>query len=54
VYNIKQKTIKTLITTLFALVMSAPFALADGCDSYGEEVAISCAIGQAWGADARL
>ena len=45
---------KTLTTTLFALVMSAPFALADGCDSYGEDMAMSCATGQAWGADARL
>ena len=53
-HNVKEKAMKTLTATLFTLVMSAPFSLADGCDSYGEEVAISCAIGQAWGADAKL
>ena len=39
---------KTLTATLFALVISTPFALADGCDSHGEDMAMSCATGQTW------
>jgi len=44
---------KTLTATLFALVMSAPLALADGCDSHGDDVAMSCATGQSWDADTK-
>ena len=44
---------KTLTASLFALVLSAPFALAEGCDSHSKEASMSCATGQAWGADAQ-
>ena len=44
---------KTLTATLFTLVMSAPFSLVDGCDSYDEDVAMSCATGQTWDADTK-
>ena len=40
---------KTLTASLFALVLSAPFALADGCGMHVEqEASMSCATGQAW------
>jgi hypothetical protein len=46
---------KTLAASLFALVLSAPFALADGCGMHGEqEASMSCATGQAWDAEAKL
>jgi len=39
---------KTITASLFALVLSAPFALADGCGMHGEqEASMSCATGQA-------
>ena len=45
---------KTLTTSLFALVLSAPFALADGCGMHGEqEASMSCAAGQVWNAEAK-
>jgi hypothetical protein len=44
---------KTLTGALFALVLSAPFALADGCNKHGEDVAMSCATGQVWDADSK-
>ena len=45
---------KTLTASLFALVLSAPFARADGCGMQGEqEAAMSCATGQAWDAEAQ-
>ena len=41
-------------TVLFALVLSVPFALADGCGMHGEqEASMSCATGQAWDAEAQ-
>ena len=44
---------KTLTASLFALVLSAPFALADGCGMHGEqEASMSCATGQSWDAEA--
>ena len=46
--HIKEKAMKTLTATLFALVISTPFALADGCDSHGEDMAMSCVTGQTW------
>ena len=52
-HNVKEKAMKTLTATLFTLVMSAPFSLADGCDSHGEDVAMSCATGQTWDADTK-
>jgi hypothetical protein len=51
----KEKTMKTLAASLFALVLSAPFALANGCGMHGEqEASMSCATGQAWDAEAKL
>ena len=45
---------KTLTTSLFALVLSTPFALADGCGMHGEqEASMPCAAGQAWNAEAK-
>jgi len=45
---------KTITASLFALVLSAPFALADGCGMHGEqEASMVCAIGQAWDAEAK-
>jgi hypothetical protein len=50
----KEKTMKTITASLFALVLSAPFALADGCGMHGEqEASMACAIGQAWDAEAK-
>jgi hypothetical protein len=42
---------KTFTATLFALMMSTPFALADGCNKHGEDVVMSCMAGQAWNAE---
>lgn len=47
----KEKTMKTFTATLFALIMSTPFALADGCNKHGEDVVMSCVAGQAWNAE---
>jgi hypothetical protein len=47
----KDKAMKTLTASLFALVLSAPFALADGCDSHSKEASMSCEVGQAWNAE---
>ena len=53
-HNQKEKTMKTITASLFALVLSAPFALADGCGMHGEqEASMSCATGQAWDAEAK-
>ena len=50
----REKTMKTITASLFALVISAPFALADGCGMHGEqEASMSCATGQAWDAEAK-
>jgi hypothetical protein len=42
---------KTVTATLFALIMSTPFALADGCNKHGEDAVMSCIAGQAWNAE---
>ncbi|MDC1183023.1 hypothetical protein N8144_06940 [Planktomarina temperata] len=44
---------KIFTTSLFALVLSAPFALADGCNSHSKEASMSCEVGQAWNAEAQ-
>jgi hypothetical protein len=44
----REKLMKTLTATLLALVVSTPFALADGCDSHGEDMAMSCVTGETW------
>ena len=52
--NDKEKAMKTITASLFALVLSAPLALADGCGMHGEqEASMSCATGQAWDAEAK-
>ena len=52
--NNREKAMKTITASLFALVLSAPFALADGCGMHGEqEASMSCATGQAWDAEAK-
>jgi|TARA_B110000902_G_scaffold186860_1_gene211471 hypothetical protein len=47
----KEKAMKTLTASLFALVLSAPFAWADGCGSHSKEASMSCSTGQAWNAE---
>ena len=50
----EEKTMKTITASLFALVLSAPLALADGCGMHGEqEASMSCTTGQAWDAEAK-
>ena len=49
----KEKRMKIFTTSLFALVLSAPFALADGCNSHSKEASMSCEVGQAWNAEAQ-
>ena len=45
---------KTITASLFALVLSAPFALANGCGMHGEqEASMSCITGQAWDAESK-
>jgi len=45
---------KTITASLFALVLSVPFALADGCGMHGEqEASMSCATGQSWDVEAK-
>jgi hypothetical protein len=44
----REKSTKTLTAILLALVVSTPFALADGCDSHGEDMAMSCVTGETW------
>ena len=52
--NNKEKAMKTITASLFALVLSAPLAIADGCGMHGEqEASMSCATGQAWDAEAK-
>ena len=52
--HVKEKTMKTITASLFALVLSAPFALADGCGMHGEqEASMSCATGQSWDVEAK-
>ena len=52
--NNKEKAMKTITASLFALVLSAPLALADGCGMHGEqEASMSCATGQAWDAESK-
>ena len=50
----REITMKTITASLFALVLSAPFALANGCGMHGEqEASMSCTTGQAWDAEAK-
>ena len=42
---------KYLITTVFALILSTSFSLADGCGNHGEKTAMTCELGQEWNAE---
>jgi hypothetical protein len=52
-YKQNDKAMKTLTASLFALVLSTSFALADGCDSHSKEASLSCEVGQAWNEEAQ-
>ena len=47
----EEKDMRAFTATLFALIMSTPFVLADGCNKHGEDVVMSCMAGQAWNAE---
>ena len=49
----KDNAMKTLTASLFALVLSTSFALADECDSHSKEASLSCEVGQAWNEEAQ-
>ena len=42
---------KYLITTLFAVILSNSFTLADGCNKHGTDTAMTCEVGQEWNAE---
>jgi hypothetical protein len=48
---VREKIMKTVAATLFALITSASFALADGCRKHGEDVVMFCMAGQAWNSE---
>ena len=37
---------KLLSTTLFAVILSTSFTLADGCNKHGTDTAMTCEVGQ--------
>ncbi|MEL0086408.1 hypothetical protein SPH72_04045 [Rhodobacterales bacterium FZCC0083] len=39
---------KFITTSIFALILSTPVVLADGCGNHGKDVTMSCAVGQVW------
>ena len=39
---------KLITTSFFVFILSAPFVAADGCGKHGEDVTMSCAVGQIW------
>ena len=39
---------KFITTSIFALILSTPAVLADGCSNHGKDVTMSCAVGQDW------
>ena len=39
---------KLITTSIFALILSTPVVLADGCGNHGKDVTMSCAVGQVW------
>ena len=49
----EEKIMKIFTSTLFALVLSTPLVLADGCNKHGEDVAMSCAKDQTWDAGSK-
>jgi len=42
---------KILSTTLFAVILSTSFTLADGCNKHGTNTAMTCEVGQEWNAE---
>ena len=47
----QENTMKLLSTTLFAVILSTSFTLADGCNKHGTDTAMSCEVGQEWNAE---
>ena len=47
----EERNMRSFTATLFAVIVSTPFVLADRCNKYGEDVVMSCMAGQAWNAE---
>ena len=47
----EEKSMKILSTTLFAVILSTSFTLADGCNKHGTDTAMTCEVGQEWNAE---
>ena len=47
----QEKSMKILSTTLFAVILSTSFTLADGCNKHGTDTAMTCEVGQEWNAE---
>ena len=47
----KEISMKYLITTAVAVVLSTSFTLADGCGKHGDKTAMTCELGQEWNAE---
>ena len=47
----QENTMKLLSTTLFAVILSTSFTLADGCNKHGTDTAMTCEVGQEWNAE---
>jgi hypothetical protein len=47
----KDNSIKYLITTAVAVILSTSFTLADGCGKHGDKTAMTCELGQEWNAE---
>ena len=42
---------KYLSTTLFAIILSTSFSVADGCSKHGTDTAMTCEVGHEWNAE---
>lgn len=47
----KENSMKYLITTIVAVILSTSFTLADGCGKHGDKTAMTCELGQEWNAE---
>ena len=47
----KEISMKYLITTIVAVILSTSFTLADGCGKHGDKTAMTCELGQEWNAE---
>jgi hypothetical protein len=47
----KEISMKYLITTAVAVILSTSFTLADGCGKHGDKTAMTCELGQEWNAE---